>query len=198
MKIKTKIIGGLFGLASLLMASQANAATVQINPDSITVVNGSTFTLTVEGIGFPATNGGGFSLIWDPTALMLNTTDTEVDTTLTNSGFNFNSVFIDQVAGTLDVINAAFFVPAVSGGNFDLAVLSFTALNPGVTTTDLGFFENQPTWVDENDVDLASQPRYIGATVTVSAVPVPAAVWLFGSGLIGLVGIARRRKTQFA
>jgi len=29
---------------------------------------------------------------------------------------------------------------------------------------------------------------------TVSAVPVPAAVWLFGSGLIGLAGVARRRK----
>jgi hypothetical protein len=28
----------------------------------------------------------------------------------------------------------------------------------------------------------------------VSAVPVPAAVWLFGSGLIGLVGLARRKK----
>jgi len=28
-----------------------------------------------------------------------------------------------------------------------------------------------------------------------SAVPVPAAVWLFGSGLIGLAGVARRRKT---
>lgn len=28
----------------------------------------------------------------------------------------------------------------------------------------------------------------------VSAVPVPAAVWLFGSGLIGLVGFARRKK----
>jgi len=28
----------------------------------------------------------------------------------------------------------------------------------------------------------------------VSAVPVPAAVWLFGSGLIGLAGIARRKK----
>ena len=29
--------------------------------------------------------------------------------------------------------------------------------------------------------------------VDVSAVPVPAAAWLFGSGLIGLIGIARRR-----
>ena len=31
-------------------------------------------------------------------------------------------------------------------------------------------------------------------TDTVSAVPVPAAVWLFGSGLIGLIGMARRKK----
>ena len=32
------------------------------------------------------------------------------------------------------------------------------------------------------------------AIADLSAVPVPAAVWLFGSGLIGLVGVARRRK----
>ncbi len=30
--------------------------------------------------------------------------------------------------------------------------------------------------------------------VATSAVPVPAAIWLFGSGLIGLIGIARRKK----
>ena len=32
-------------------------------------------------------------------------------------------------------------------------------------------------------------------TFGVSAVPVPAAAWLFGSGLIGLIGIARRKKS---
>ena len=31
-------------------------------------------------------------------------------------------------------------------------------------------------------------------TTPVSTVPVPAAVWLFGSGLIGLIGFARRKK----
>jgi len=34
----------------------------------------------------------------------------------------------------------------------------------------------------------------LNLTGTISAVPVPAAVWLFGSGLVGLAGVARRRK----
>ncbi|MAT64073.1 MAG: hypothetical protein CMN57_00315 [Gammaproteobacteria bacterium] len=35
-----------------------------------------------------------------------------------------------------------------------------------------------------------------GVAATTSPVPVPAAVWLFGSGMLGLVGIARRRRAQ--
>lgn len=31
--------------------------------------------------------------------------------------------------------------------------------------------------------------------VSISAIPVPAAVWLFGSGLIGLIGVARRNRS---
>jgi hypothetical protein len=34
----------------------------------------------------------------------------------------------------------------------------------------------------------------VAPVATVAAVPVPAAVWLFGSGLIGLIAMARRRK----
>jgi hypothetical protein len=34
-----------------------------------------------------------------------------------------------------------------------------------------------------------TEPSYSFEAVTVSAVPLPAAVWLFGSGLFGLVGM---------
>ncbi len=36
------------------------------------------------------------------------------------------------------------------------------------------------------------------ATGVVSAVPLPAAAWLMGSGLLGLLGVARRRRTSLA
>jgi len=39
------------------------------------------------------------------------------------------------------------------------------------------------TWTSESGVFLST------------VVPVPAAVWLFGSGFIGLIGIARRKKS---
>jgi len=48
--------------------------------------------------------------------------------------------------------------------------------------------------------DYDSSGNEIGAvfatvdSLTVSAVPVPAAIWLFGSGLVGMVGMARRKK----
>lgn len=42
--------------------------------------------------------------------------------------------------------------------------------------------------------DTYASPSLGHALVRVSAVPIPAAVWLFGSGLLGLVGVARRKK----
>ena len=49
---------------------------------------------------------------------------------------------------------------------------------------------------DGLDCTLPCDAREIsGSTIGVDLqpVPVPAAVWLFGSGLLGLVGVARRR-----
>ena len=70
-------------------------------------------------------------------------------------------------------------------------------------TDNEGWF--QDNYGLSNGVDLANdqlssgdnlnQPYFASHLVRVSAVPVPAAVWLFGSGLIGLIGIARRKKS---
>jgi len=30
-------------------------------------------------------------------------------------------------------------------------------------------------------------------SITASTVPIPAAVWLFGSGLLGMIGVARKK-----
>jgi len=43
-------------------------------------------------------------------------------------------------------------------------------------------------------VGWVTSSQNLGLRVETSAVPVPAAVWLFGSGLLGLVGIIARRK----
>ena len=40
----------------------------------------------------------------------------------------------------------------------------------------------------------ATEVRTYATFTPAAAVPVPAAVWLFGSGLLGLIGIARRKK----
>lgn len=45
------------------------------------------------------------------------------------------------------------------------------------------------TWTLNSDGSLS----YNGTDVSPSAVPLPAAAWLFGSGLLGLVGVSRRK-----
>ena len=55
-----------------------------------------------------------------------------------------------------------------------------------------GIGGNRYGWFDYNEFDV---PAFDNTSMSVNAVPVPAAVWLFGPGLIGLIGIARRKKT---
>jgi len=47
-----------------------------------------------------------------------------------------------------------------------------------------------------NPYFIEADSRYDINATFVSAVPVPAAVWLFGSGLIGVIGLARRKKNN--
>ncbi|MFN0038556.1 MAG: VPLPA-CTERM sorting domain-containing protein [Burkholderiales bacterium] len=66
----------------------------------------------------------------------------------------------------------------------------------GTSQSQKTVFENstgRATWTMASNGDLV-----YNLAGTPSAVPVPAAVWLLGSGLFGLVGVARRRKQPLA
>lgn len=105
----------------------------------------------------------------------------------------------------------------VDGANNVLQFLSyegaFTATNGpalGLTSLDIGVAESaadipglslqlQGTGTNYNDFTwsgpITSTFGSINIGQTLAPVPVPAAVWLFSSGLLGLIGVARRKKS---
>jgi len=196
MKMKMQLTSGLLGAAALLIASQANAATVSLTPSAQTVAVGDAFTLTVSGTDFFTDVSAGSVLItWDSNLLQLSSTLTDVGTSAALNGFPIDFGTNTLVPGQLEATFSTF--GTVAGPGFDFFSLDFIAIPPpGESAVDIfaGFFGD---WQDGSGADI-TPVTYVGASVEVSAVPVPAAVWLFGSGLIGLVGIARRRTPQSA
>ena len=81
------------------------------------------------------------------------------------------------------------FLNDLQPGNFLLATLHFKGV--GVGTSEVGFSSVVLSDALGNEIlNPALEPASI---VVESVVPVPASVWLFGSGLLGLVGIARSK-----
>ena len=83
-----------------------------------------------------------------------------------------------------------------SGTLFGAAGLTSTSIS--TITHSLPFFQLNTTvgarfWVGVNGVTDSSSDASRGSYLVRSVVPVPAAVWLFGSGLLGLIGFARRK-----
>lgn len=123
--------------------------------------------------------------------------------TLQLSGTSINGVY--SPSGPSDFDNEALYTWGDYIGNLDLG-----ALNPGesglleynVFVRGSGQFDmcgssgcGQTNASIGDPLSLSSEisPGSINS-VPLSAVPVPAAVWLFSSGLIGLIGVARRKK----
>lgn len=91
----------------------------------------------------------------------------------------------------------------VASGGFDIAILGAGLATIGEQDLPFGLQIGDPVTFSfsstnfsttNDDTYLTSFTSAGGGTVTGYLVPVPAAVWLFGSGLLGLVVIARRKK----
>ena len=72
------------------------------------------------------------------------------------------------------------------------SILMSTTIS-GLNVSDNDYFYLR--WTTDDDAGLGARDEFGLDNISVSAIPVPAAVWLFGSGLIGLIGIARRKKS---
>lgn len=158
--------------------------------------------------------GGDAGAFQDVAANPNDTVDAQVFAMNWN-GDNFNNIFLLQIfaldsggnnisggfnplaqvsAGSDAIVGGSFdyVLAGTDGGNaFDWTQMDVSAVMPaGTASTRI-----QLIHILESSTSNGGAIFLDDASLTVSAVPVPAAVWLFGSGLIGLIGIARRRKS---
>ncbi len=181
-----KLLIIMTSLVMLGVAGQAAANTVQLTqPNPILTGGAPSVTLNLVGTLFTDTvDGAAFTFNWDPTVLQY--------TGSVVSDPNWDTVSISDLnaaAGTVDFVflgrSVGFF-----GSDFNIVDISFNVIGADGSATDITFADIFGGW----SVAGANVPvDYVTGQVQVTPVPVPAAVWLFGSGLLGLVGVARRK-----
>lgn len=105
-----------------------------------------------------------------------------------NNNITPGNTVVDLSIKTINGINGGIYNALAPGSDIANAF-------PDVATLVLNITDSP--WVlssIENDILRMQRVGYNGeGSLKIPGVPVPAAVWLFGSGLLGLVGIARRR-----
>ena len=112
---------------------------------------------------------------------------------------------IEVQAGIFDDVVALVWLDAtclnseLNGGTCENTANTSLGIDSSVTTagvTDIDFFARGTGQVAYAgiDVDTGLSDGVGFQLVSTTVIPIPPAVWLFGSGLMGLVGVARRRK----
>lgn len=182
LKMLSLAIWGLF------LSTNLQAGTVVLDVGAGLFQVGDSFSVTVRGEGFnTGITGGGFDLDFNPDVLELGLVT--INTTIFNFGSKAGTT--DNDLGELRDLGFGNFF-GDSSVSFLIATLDFTATGAGVSALDLtpGPFN----MVDELGTTINDSATFVGGSVTVTAIPLPAAVWLL-LGAVGLLGATRRHRT---
>ncbi|RYZ85286.1 MAG: VPLPA-CTERM sorting domain-containing protein [Moraxellaceae bacterium] len=201
MKSVKKLLNAAVFSSVVFASAFSQAATVAVTPSASTVNVGDNVQVTLVGRdwtdGQDGTYGGGVSLAWNASVLQLVSYDTSVfggDQFLATAGITTS---VNNTTGTLSNLAVNSLFSGVYTPNFDIAVLNFTAVGFGQSDliASLGKFNSgfDNIWTDAADGSavLVVNPDFVKGEI--SAVPLPAAVYLLGTALLGLAGFTRRK-----
>ena len=193
----------LIGLAVLMVFAVSSPAlasfSVSLVPDTLNIAPGSTVNVSVNMSDSPGFTMTAISavILYDPAVF------TYVDPSVVKGAFLTPAWDLwtgTEIAGQLRVGGMIWDepfsaqVPAGAGTLFTFTLLANTnaplgasALNWGDAGNGVGF-----DYGDANFQDVLVPSSGASINVNVAPVPIPAAVWLLGSGLLGLVGLRRK------
>jgi hypothetical protein len=207
MQIKNSkfLTNAILAVGFMMGGFTASAATISLVPVVQIVPDNTAFSVDVIASGLPAgTSGGGLDFSWVGNATLnsvyLATTDLNDSNGTWGGNWDPVSSFFSG-PGTID--NGTSSLTGLYVGSF-AGLEGFQQIARLNFTTDAGFsgatisvgdsiFAGPWSYLDAEFNLHYFTNVYSDAEILPPAVPVPAALWLFGSGLIGLVGVARRR-----
>ncbi|MDH5711111.1 MAG: cohesin domain-containing protein [Gammaproteobacteria bacterium] len=183
-----KNVTKILSIALLSFTGYVNAATITWSNTNATVAPADTFSLDVIGTGFISNvDGGGVNISFDPN--FLNVLSVTIDTVVWDFGpSGISTGIIDNVAGTVNgiMVNAISAIPT----DFTVASIQFQQVGAGTSSAlNITEYALNP-WASGGS---AINPAFVGGNVSLSAVPVPAAIWLFGSGIVAFSTLVRRK-----
>jgi len=187
--------GGLLD-ASIIDIVNAGTATFNFTGGTLAVDQFTGNLVNNGGTLAPGNSPGTTNITGDYTQMAAGIFDVEIGGLLAGTEYDVLNVSgTASLDGTLNVslfdLGSGLFAPQ-AGDSFD--ILTAEILSGSFSTLSYAaLLDPNLSWQIDYLTDAIGTTDVVRLSV-VSAVPVPGAVWLFGSGLLGLIGVARRKK----